>query len=531
MAKKNLKETEQFQRDAANFASDPSQFRINRVKKLKELYSDDVSLKRKLDQTPSYKAGTYTNAKSVRSALETALTNRTSVVETSRKLYAVNPIYASVIDYISNMYMWRYKVIPHKVYTKSKAKIKKQPKEDDFNLMYSLMLEVADGLSIETKFPAMLSLLYINGAVYFTTACDEESVTIDTILLPDSYCRKIGETQYGTNIIQFDFSYFQNLGAQGDDLKELFKSFPKEFQRGYNKYLADSNLRWQTLDPHFSSALLLNETSIPTYFYLLGGILDYEKYQDNELERNDNLLKYLVVHTMPHYEDNLIFEVDEVQAIHQSLKRIVDTGEKARLITTYGDVHVDRISENDTSENQVLSKAFAAIFNNAGFNSGLFTGDSVTALEMSLIRDKGRVWKHVQSLLNFYTIAINNWFEFKDYQADIDILPISPYTYNDDIVKYKENATLGVGKLDYFIASGIKQKNIQDQLNLESFLKLDKIVPMQTSYTQTADDRQEEGKNDSENKDNKTEVEPSDNKNPNSEKPKTEDELNEKTSD
>ena len=109
--------------------------------------------------------------------------------------------------------------------------------------MYNLMLEVADGLSIETKFPAMLSLLYINGAVYFTTACDEESVTIDTILLPDAYCRKIGETQYGTNIIQFDFSYFQNIGAQGDDLKELLKSFPKEFQRCYNKYLVDSNLR------------------------------------------------------------------------------------------------------------------------------------------------------------------------------------------------------------------------------------------------------------------------------------------------
>ena len=54
---------------------------------------------------------------------------------------------------------------------------------------------------------------------------------------------------------------------------------------------------------------------------------------------------------------------------------------------------------------------------------------------------------------------------------------------------YKNNATLGVGKLDYIIASGIKQKNIADQLLLEKFLKLDEIVPMQTSYTQTADDR------------------------------------------
>ena len=100
-------------------------------------------------------------------------------------------------------------------------------------------------------------------------------------------------------------------------------------------------------------------------------------------------------------------------------------------------------------------------------------------------------------------------------------------------MKYKENATLGVGKLDYFVASGIKQKNIQDQLNLEAFLKLDQIVPMQTSYTQTAVDRQEEGVEDKpDDKDNKTEVEPSDNKDPKSEKqPKTEDELNEKTSD
>ena len=76
---------------------------------------------------------------------------------------------------------------------------------------------------------------------------------------------------------------------------EFVKSFPKEFQSGYRRFQNDANERWQTLDPHYSSALLLNEMSIPTYFYLMGGILDYEKYQDNELERNDNLLKYLNV--------------------------------------------------------------------------------------------------------------------------------------------------------------------------------------------------------------------------------------------
>lgn len=63
---------------------------------------------------------------------------------------------------------------------------------------------------------------------------------------------------------------------------------------------------------------------------------------------------------------------------------------------------------------------------------------------------------------------------------------ISSYTYSDDIEVFKNNATLGVGKIDYLIASGIKQKNIQDTLELENYLRLDQITPMQTSYTQSS---------------------------------------------
>ena len=141
------------------------------------------------------------------------------------------------------MYLWRYKVTPHRVYTKSKAKAKKQMKADEYNLTYNLMLEVVDGLSIETKFPALLSLLFTTGSVYFSTICDEDSITIDTLLLEPKYCRKIGETQYGTAIIQFDFSYFDSLGFNDRDLKDYLKSFPKEFTSGYNKYKKDNSLR------------------------------------------------------------------------------------------------------------------------------------------------------------------------------------------------------------------------------------------------------------------------------------------------
>ncbi len=79
---------------------------------------------------------------------------------------------------------------------------------------------------------------------------------------------------------------------------------------------------------------------------------------------------------------------------------------------------------------------------------------------------------------------------------------------------YKDNATLGVNKIDYLIASGIQQKHIKDTLDLEKYLGLENITPMQTSYTQTAEDRSAESSstNTSKTKDSDSGIEPSDDK-------------------
>ena len=471
---------------------DPN-FKIARIKKLKELYADEISRQERQNQTPTYNTVLPTTAAEVRELLSRSIADNSQAVEGSKQLYAINPIYKTFVDYLSNMFFWNYKVIPHKVYSKSKAKNRKQVDYENYQILYNLMLEITDGLSIPTKFPSMLTRLFLEGEIFFTTYSDEESLTIDTILLPTKYCRRVGETQYGTQIIEFDFSYFTQLGLNNEDLTDFFKSYPKEFKTKFNRYQNDNSLRWQQLDPHFSSGVALNEVGVPTYFYLYGSILDYEKYQDNELERNENLLKYLVVHEMPHYNTDLIFETDEVKAIHASLKKKIEVNDKAKLVTTWGKMYVEKMSENDTAENQVLTKAFNTIFNNGGLNYNIFNNDSVEALKTSIRRDKSLVWKYVQQLLSFYNICINNYYDFKGYEADIEILRISPYTYNDDIRIYKDDATLGVNKLDFIIASGVKQRNISDQLILEDFLGLQNITPMQTSYTQTAEDRSSEG--------------------------------------
>lgn len=481
------------------------------AKAIRQMYSDEFDRKRRIDETPSYSTNTYVNASAVRTALKNSFTNLDPIRQSSNFYYAINPIYSSLIDYLSNMFMWRYKVTPHKVWTKSKAKANKKTNAQDYLLEYNHMLEVVDGLNIETKFPKLLAQLMLNGVVGFTTICDEESLTIDTIIFPVKYFKKVGETQYGTGIVQFDYSYFDNLGYNNEQLKEFLTSWPEEMQKGYRLYKKNSSNRYQILNPLFSTAIALNEACVPTLFYTIGSILNFEQYQDNELARSENKLKYIVTQKIPLYQDQFILEQDEVSELHRSIRKIIDTSDgRAKLITSYGDINVDQIGGTDSEDNQVLTNAYKSIFNNAGFNDSMFTQSSVTALQLSLAKDRNMIWKYVQDFLNFFQIAINNWFDFKGYEANIDILPISSYTYNDDIKIYKDNATLGIGKIDYIVASGIKQKNIQDMFELEQVLNLKQITPLQTSYTQTAEDRQvNEESTTKSSGDEKTDIEPS----------------------
>ena len=199
-------------------------FRVNRTKEFDNLYNDEVSRKNRQGETLVYSTVDVKNAAAVRKLLNDAITNKQTLVETSKQLYITNPIYASVINYLAEMFTWQYKVTPHRVYTKSKAKARKQIADADFQIVYSQMLELVDGLSIETKFTELLTRLFVTGSTYFTSYLDEDSMTINMLLLPEKYCRTIGQTQYGTYIIEFDFSYFTDLGYSETTLKDFLKS-------------------------------------------------------------------------------------------------------------------------------------------------------------------------------------------------------------------------------------------------------------------------------------------------------------------
>lgn len=441
-----------------------------------EMYKDDESVKRNVNEggTASTNLGSLT-IDSFNSGYF-AIGNMDQIRSYSRDAYAFYPIYSTVVDTMSNMFYWRYIFYPRLVKEKESS-------SSEYEEIYSTMAEVVDGLSLETTMPHLLSKLFIDGSLFLVTQKRNSSKTISTMVMPPQYCEVTGKTQFGTNVYRFNYAYFDDLGLNQEQLKIIFDYYPSEMLAAYNAYKKDTNLQWQKLNPKFAAGFSLNDKSFPTYLRSLGAIMQYDQYRANELERSEQQLVKIISHKMPTWEDKLVVEIPEMTALHKSMSKTLARNKYVRMLTTFGDLDVLSIGDDQTKENKTLANAYSSIFNVTGDNDNLFNGTNKESLEFSLRRKESIVWKHVQELVNFFNLVINNQFNFKGYQCSLSMLPLSVYNFDKTILQYKEGATLGTARLEYIVGLGTKQVDIPSKVELEDFLKLDKLKPLSTSYT------------------------------------------------
>lgn len=111
--------------------------------------------------------------------------------------------------------------------------------KEEYQEMYQKMLEIMEGLSIETTFPSILLNIFKNGQVFLYCDGQKTSKTVTTIMLPNNYCRATTITQFGTQEIDFNFAFFDSLGLNDSDKEKLLGLFPNEFRELYQLYRND----------------------------------------------------------------------------------------------------------------------------------------------------------------------------------------------------------------------------------------------------------------------------------------------------
>lgn len=419
--------------------------------------------------------------------------NAKDVSQLSNTLYDTNRIYSQLLNYLSTMYYWRYTVVPRKIKGTTSAS------KAEYTKIYNSMLEYVDGISIETVFPTLLLNIFKNGKVNFCIHFNNNSKTVSTIILPEEYCKPTFLTQYGTQEIMFDMSFFSNLGLNNDQLDILFESFPEEFKELYVEYSTSKNKGnpWRVLNAKHSTCISMNDEGFPTFLSIFYDLIDYKTYKLNELDRNTNALEKLVTQEIDMERTGL--DMEEIQDLHDSMAATVCANEGVTLVTSPGKIAVESLQDDVGQENKTLVNAYKTIYDNAGFNNELFVGDTDISLQASLNRDLAYVWSYVQKIEAFYNLAINNGKNFKNYQVSLKLLPISPFNEDEKLTIYHQAATLGVGVVDYIVASGTKQVDLEATIELEEFLDLtNRLVPLQSSHTQsvTGDADGDDGKKD-----------------------------------
>jgi len=306
-------------------------------------------------------------------------------------------------------------------------------------------------------------------------------------MLNSHYCKPVTVSQYGTGVYQFDLKYFDDLGFTATEMVEVLTYFPKELTALYSIYKNGGGERKVILDGRYSTYINLNDFEFPNKLKVLKSLFDYKKYRANEVERSSSQLDKIITHKIPSYQGDLLFEVPEVKALHTSMSKIIAKDPRTRLMTTFGETQVLPMLSESSVQSQALDKGHEAIFRTAGLNPALFTGVTKEALSISLTRDKAAIWAIIDKIMSFYNITINNLYNFKGYQAQLNMLPITHFDEKEKMELYRGNAEYGIGRLEAIVASGTKQRDITHKAALEDFLKLDKILkPLASSHTQTS---------------------------------------------
>jgi hypothetical protein len=125
------------------------------------------------------------------------------------------------------MFHVRYTVIPTLL-----KRARALPEEQYLN-KYSDIMQVIEGMSLETTIPTLLKEIYLAGSVYVYTEKYNPAKTLSMILLPQEYCRPVLKSNHGTYIIQFNFDYFYKMNTH--DQAEALQLFPEEFTRIYEE--------------------------------------------------------------------------------------------------------------------------------------------------------------------------------------------------------------------------------------------------------------------------------------------------------
>lgn len=275
----------------------------------------------------------------------------------------------------------------------------------------------------------------------------------------------------------------------------------------------------------------LCNSDAPLFIPVIPAILDLEDAKQLDRDKMEQQLLKIIIQQMPIDKNgDLIFDVQEANALHNNAVAMLGDSIGVSVLTTFADVDVADLSDrsNLTSVDE-LERVERSLYNEAGVSQKQFNTDGQTALDKSIANDEATMTDLISQFKKYaerLLAAFNK--NPKRLRYTVTILPTTIYNYKELSKMYKEQTQIGFSKLLPQVALGMTQSEIIATACFENdMLSLNELfVPPQMSSTMSGTKAPAQDRNKTTEKTNKDDAQ-SDSKGGRPEKP--DDEKSEKT--
>lgn len=438
----------------------------------------------------SVKAITAFNKDSLRTYLQNIGSNEKNLRNLSRYLYYRCHAYYRLVSYNANMFCLDARsVIPEYDLVKGGDATKMLKSYQD-------TLTVLDKMNLQYEMLKLYTICFREDAAYGCVYYDETGLFI--LPLDPDYCKISGAYSSGDFSFHMDMSYFRSRKSTLELLGEPFVSM-------YRAYENDtSNGKWQPMPDEYAICLKARaedwETVVPVFSGLLSGIInliDLDDLQAIADEQDIYKMIWLELETITGSDSPDDWKITPdivIEYFNRMINEALPDYTSAAIIPG----KLDQVSFNNdkATDTNKIAKATETLFNSSGgaqiLNSASISGTTAfsaavradTEMAISMLLPQTQGW--VNRFLSYY---VSN-------PAKVKFFEVSAYTKDEFKKQLLESAQYGMPtKLAY---NSLNQFSEKDTLSLNFFeeevLHLSqKLIPLQSSYTQSSSNPQNEG--------------------------------------
>ena len=393
--------------------------------------------------------------------------------------YKTSGIYSRLCRYMAYLYKYDWFITPYidgcqglldtdsGLADQSEDATQLKQRKKIFNNFFKV-LKFFDQFEIK-RFCGKVALKVVKNGCYYGYLIAQGDKVVVQQLLP-KYCR----TRFEVNnrpAVEFNMKFFEDYYKDTEERIKVLNLFPKEFKKGYQLYkkgklppaFQGDTQGWYLLDPRSTIKFNLNDGDYPPFMAVIPYIIDLDTAQALDQKKMAQKLLKIIIQKMPIDKNgDLVFDVEQAQALHNNAVNMLGKAIGIDVLTTFAEVDVaDMSDKSNQSQIDELEKVERTVYNEAGVSQMQFNSDSNTALNNSILNDEASMYDlllQFESFLNLLLEPFNRSPKKCYYKAQF--LNTTIYNYKEVSKLYKEQMQVGLSKMLPQVALGQTQSSI-----------------------------------------------------------------------